>query len=282
MPTRASWMLFAACLMCACAPAFGADPTPASKRAFMALPTIYVSFELTQTGSKDFSAPRDSLTDGAYRINKHLKFEVPMNMQLPGSCPTSLPMEEAMEEGRCMGWTAMPPDDPALAEKLTTGKLDLSTNPMFVTGEYSVDDVTHFRFRDAPSQGFATQTTTSKGKGLAYGRRMGMVLCDFKKMTCDVANVSFEASDGDQVTTTTSSDVPGFVPKEEKGDPRLMLPQVPQEAASKLMGLPFTPSGPSTSTFSVPGKFQNAAGPDIVIKVSISSKPAGKTGASAK
>jgi len=207
---------------------------------------------------------------------------MPMNMQMPGSCPTSLPMEDQMEEGRCMGWTAMPPDDPDLAAKISGGAIDPSTNPMFATGEYSVDDVTHSRYRDMRSQGFATETTTYKGKGRAYVMKTGMVLCDFKKMTCDVANVPFGPSDGDQLTTTSTSDVPGFVLKEMKGDPGLMLPQVPQEAASKLTGLPLLLTGPSTTTFSVPGKFQNFPGPDIVVKVTLSSKPAGKAGASSK
>ena len=280
MSMRAPLTLLAACLIGA--PAFGADPAPATKQAFMALPTIYVSFDLTQTGSKDYSAPKDSLTDGAYLVDKHFRFEVPMNMQLPGSCPTSLPMEEQMEEGRCMGWAATPPDDPALAEKLTTGKMDMATNPMFAPGEYSVDDVSHFRFRDTPRDTFATQTTTYKGKGVAYAVRTGMVLCDFKKLTCDVNNVSFEGQEGDALTTTTTSDVPGFVPKEEKGDPRLMLPLVPQEAVSKLMGLPLSLSGSSTTTFSVPGKFQNFPGPDLVVKVTLSPRSGGKAGAPPK
>ena len=277
MPVRTPRTLFVASLTCALA--FGADPAPASKQSFMELPTIYVSFELTQAGSKEFSAPKDSLTDGAYRVNRRFKFEVPMNMQLPGSCPTSLPMEEQMEEGRCMGWTAAPPED-LDPVALTSGKLDLATNPMFLPGEFSVDDVFRSRFRDTPSQGFATQTTTSAGQGAAYVARTGMVLCDFKKLTCDVASVSF-GGHGGEVTSKTTSDVPGFVPTEEKAEPSLMLPALSQEAASKLQGLPLALSGPSTSTFSVPGKVRNAAGPDVVVKVTISSRP-GKVAASSK
>ena len=279
MPTRIAWTLLAVCLMCTLA--FGADPAPASKQAFMALPAIYITIELAQTGAKDFSAPKDSLTDGAYKIDKHLKFELPMNMQMPGTCPTTLPMEEQMEEGRCMGWTAMMADDPEMMDKLMAGKIDVSANPALVPGEYSIDDVSHSRFRDMPDQGFATQTTTYKGKGRAYGRRTGMVLCDFKKMTCDINNISFEAGDGDPVTISSTSDVPGFEPKQEKGDARLLLPQVPQEAVSQLLKVPFTLSGPSTKTFTVPGKVQSNPGPDIVIKVTISPRSAGKPAAAA-
>lgn len=280
MLKRSSWTLLAVCLMCALA--FGADPAPGSKQAFMALPAIYITIELAQTGAKDFSAPKDSLTDGAYRIDKHLKFELPMNMQMPGSCPTTLPMQEQMEEGRCMGWAATAADDPELMDKMIEGKVDMAANPMFVPAEYSVDDVSRNRFRDMPDQGFATQTTTYKGRGRAYSSRTGMVLCDFKRMTCDIANIPLEVSAGDQVTITTTSDVPGFVPQERKQDPTLLLPQVGQEAAGKLNGVPFTLSGPSTKTFSVPGKFQNDPGPEIVVKVTISPRAAGKATAAAK
>ncbi len=277
MSKRISWMLLAAFLVCTFV--LGAEPAPGSKQAFMALPTIYITIELAQAGSKEFSAGTDAMNDSAYKLDKHLKFEIPMNMQLPGSCPSSLSMQEKMEEGRCMGWTAVPPDDPEMMDKLTSGKMDVSNNPTLVPAEYSIDDVTRQHYRDDTSKPFGTTITTYKGKGRTYGRRGGMVLCDFKGLTCDVNNISFEASEGDPVMIASTSDVPGFEPRNDKEDARLHLPQVAQESTNMLLKVPFTLSGPSTKTFTVPGKFMNNKGPDITVKVTISPKTAGKPAA---
>lgn len=261
---------------------FGADTPPAARKAFMELQTTYVSFEITQQGSKAFAAPKDSLTDSAYRINRSLKFEVPLNMPLPGSCPTNTPAEEAMEEGRCMGWSYMAPDDPSIMEAMTSGKADLSKNPMFARGEFSVDDMTQYRSRDTSTVVFATETRTYKGRGAAYVPKSGMLLCDFNKMICELQGVTLGGGNGDQVTITTTSDVPGFVPRKETQDPELLLPQVPQEIVKKMAGFPLTLPGPSTLTFSGPGTYQNGAGPDVVVKMTVSSKPAPKGGTPSK
>jgi hypothetical protein len=150
---------------------------------------------------------------------------------------------------------------------------------MFAAGEFSVDDVSHSRYRDDTDHGYATHTTTYKGSGVAYVPKSGMLLCDFKSMKCDLANVMFGGGSGDQVTITSTSDVPGSETQTQKQDPELLLPQVPQEITAKLVGFPLTLSGPSTLTFTGPGKFQNNPnGPEVVLKLTVSSKPVAKAG----
>ncbi len=99
--------------------ALGTGPTAADKQAFLERKTIYLSFEITKTRTKEFGANtrKDSLTDSAHRINRSVKFEVPFDMAVPGSFPQSslpLPPTEMMEQGRFIGWMAMPPADPAV------------------------------------------------------------------------------------------------------------------------------------------------------------------------
>ena len=96
-------------------------------------------------------------------------------MAVPGSFPqSSLPLAptEMMEQGRFIGWMAVPPDDPATEAQMTTGKLDLAKNAMFLPVKFSIDDVQQFRHRDAPSEGWGTETRTSKGRGRACIRGM--------------------------------------------------------------------------------------------------------------
>jgi hypothetical protein len=262
--------------------AFGADAPPAARKAFMALQTTYVSFEITQQGSKSFSGPKETGAEGSYQINRSLRFEVPLNAPLPGSCPTTTPMEEAMEEDRCMGWSYMAPDDPSIMEAVTSGKADLSKNPMFARGEFSVDDMTRFRSQDESTKTFTTETSTYKGSGVAYVPRSGMLLCDFKKMTCELSGVTIEGSNGDLVTVTSTSDAPGSTPGKETQDPRLLLPQIPEEIVKKMTGFPLTLPDPSTVTFTAPGTYRNAAGPDVVVRMTISSRSTARAGPASK
>jgi hypothetical protein len=125
---------------------------------------------------------------------------------------------------------------------MTNPSADSSKNPMLVPAEYSVDDVHQFRYRDTPDAGFATDTTTSKGRGLVYVGRSGMLLCDLKTMACDLNSVSMGYQNGtDLLTVSKTSDVPGFTPKRETAGPALKLPKVPIDIQSLLNGLPPTP-----------------------------------------
>ena len=261
---------------------FGAGPTPEAKKAFMDLKTIYVSFDITQAGSADFSAPKDSLTDGAFRVNKSLKFELPLGMQLPDSCPSGTTMNEAMEQGRCMGWSFNMPDDPGLVDQVVSGKLDFSKNPMFSTARYTVDDTFQSRFRDSPADGFATRTTTYKGNGVTYVNRSGMLLCDFKNMICDLSGTALGGQLGDKVTITSTDNVPGSETVKNEQDPQLLLPDVPKEIAEKLVGWPLTLPGPSTVTFSAPGAVQGNGKATVTFKMTVSSKSTANAGAPSK
>ncbi len=156
MQARVAWPLLAG--LGAGLAALGAGLTPADKQAFLGRKVIYLSFEITETGTREFGAntPKDSLTDSAHRVNRSVKFEVPLDMAVPGSFPQSslpLPPTEMMEQGRFIGWMAMPPADPAVEEQVTTGKLDLAKNPMFLPVEFSIDDVRQFRYRDGSIPG---------------------------------------------------------------------------------------------------------------------------------
>lgn len=270
-------------MLLAATSAYGAGPAPETKKAFMDVKTVYVSFDITQAGSADFSAPKDSLTDGAFRVNKSLKFEVPLGMQLPDSCPSSTSMNDAMEQGRCTGWSFNVPDDPGLMDQMLSGKLDFSKNPMFSTARYSVDDTFQFRYRDSTADGFATRTTTYKGNGVTYVNRSGMLLCDFKNMICDLSGTALSGNLGDPIAITTTDTVPGSDTLKQAQDPQLLLPDIPKEIAEKLMGWPLTLPGPSTVTFSAPGVVQGGNGKaTVTFKMTISAKPAASAGAPSK
>jgi hypothetical protein len=281
MHTMSAWSM--AAMLLAATSVYGAGATPEAKKAFMDLKTIYVSFDITQAGSADFSAPKDSLTDGAFRVNKSFKFELPLGMQLPDSCPSGTSMNEAMEQGRCMGWSFNPPDDPGLMDQMISGKLDYSKNPMFSTARYTVDDTFQSRYRDSPADGFATRTTTYKGNGVTYVNRSGMLLCDFKSMTCDLSGVMLGGQLGDPVAITTTDTVPGSETTKNTQDPQLLLPNIPNEISAKLAGWPITLPGPGTVTFTAPGTVQGGNGKaPVTFKMTVSSKSTASAGAPSK
>jgi hypothetical protein len=281
MKPRIVWTVVA--ILFATAGASGAGPAPEAKKAFMNLKATYVSFEITQVGSQDFSAPKDSLSDMAYSVNKSLKFEMPLEMALPDSCPSGTPMEQAMEQGRCMGWSFSVPDDPGVVDQAMSGKMDLSKNPMFVPARYSVDDVIRSRYRDEASDAWATGTRTLKGSGSTFVAKSGMMLCDFKTMTCDLSGITFGTQLGESVTITTTSDVPGSEVQKQTQEPHLLVPQIPGEISAKLAGFPLTLPGPSTLAFSGPGEATGINGrPMVTFKMTVSSRPAGKPATPAK
>jgi hypothetical protein len=254
---------------------WGADAAPAGKQAFSALPAIYASIEITETGAKEFGGvAKDSLTDGAHHYTRTAKFEVPLNMAMPGACPLStmsVTPTAGMEEGRCIGWMSAPPDDAATEAMLTSGKVDMSKSAMFLPVEYSIDDVAQFRYRDTPADGFATETTTSKGKGLAYIARSGMVMCDLKSMTCDLNNVVLSYNSTDVLNVTKTSDVPGFETKKETVGPELLIPKIPDDVAKTLAGFAITLPVPITKALS--GSLVDGT---VSVKMTLSAKPAGK------
>src|SRR5258705_4834485 len=53
-----------------------AASSPADKQAFLNRPKMYLAFEITETGSREFGVgtPNDAFTDGAYRINRRVTF----------------------------------------------------------------------------------------------------------------------------------------------------------------------------------------------------------------
>lgn len=267
-----------------------AATSPADKQAFIERPKMYLSFEITETGTREFGAgtPKDALTDGAYRLNRRVKFDVPLDMAMPGSPPaSSMPMApmEMMEQGRFIGWMAVPPDDPAAEEQLTTGKIDLAKNPAFLPAEFSVDDVQQSRYRDQPTDGWGTQTRVSKGQGIVYIARSGMIMCDLKKMTCDINNAALSNfyEDKDLLTVNTTSDVPGFEAKQETEVPGLRLPKLSGSLTKKLSGFPITLPDPIILTFSGPPATPQGGEGDgsiITMKVTLSAKPPARAAAS--
>lgn len=260
----------------------------AAKQAFLGRQAMYLSFEITEIGTRELGAgtPQEALTDVAYRINNSVKFELPLDNAAPGTHPpSSAPMDvmEMMEEGRFIGWTVAAPDDPGLDEQIASGNLDPSRNPMFLPVEFSIDEVLHFRHRDYPSAPWGTETRTSKGRGLAYISRSGMLICDLKKMICDI-NILLDYGGGtDLVTVTTTSDVPGFVERRETTGPELLLPKIPEDVAGRLAGFAITLPEPVTVTFSGPSSDPAAGSKSAVtVKVTLSPKPAPKGAGTAR
>lgn len=265
--------------------AFADAPTPAAKAAFLALPKVYVKWEITETGTRQFAPATNELNDIAFNVDRHMTGVVPLNMAIPGSYPmSSMPMgiEEMTEAGRFTGWMASPPESDAAVEQVTSGHVDPATNPMFVPVDFAVNDTIRRRYRDSPSTGFATDTYTMKGSGKVYGALSGMLLCDLKKMTCDVNNVLFNFNeDKDKVTVVTTSDFPGFESRTEINAPPNYLPNLPPALTARLSALPLKLPLPSAAAFSEPAGDQNfppgsAPGdhaPVVTLKVILSATP---------
>jgi len=255
--------------------ALAADATPAAKQAFLERQKTYLIVEITETGAKEFGAPKDALTDGAFRANRSVKFEVPLEMSMPGMYPqssASLSPAELSEPNRFAAWTVAMPDDAALEKILTSGNADLSANPMMLPVSFSVDDVSQFRYRDTPSAGFGTQTTTSKGQGVVYAGKNGMLVCDLKTMRCDIGLPANYHDGTDMITSTTTSDVPGFETRNERVGPSMVLPGVSGDLAKKLAGFPLKLSDPEVLTFSGSGGKEDA-GTTVTVKVTVSARP---------
>jgi hypothetical protein len=256
-----------------------AVPTPAARQAFLGAPTMYLTFEVTVQGTKEFNAPKDSLTDGAHRTNQSHRWVLPLEMAMPDTCPPStqaISMEEAMEQGRCIGWAAETPMDDAALEALSRGKpVDITKSRMFVPVEYSIDDVARSRFRDRPEQGFGTSTRTSKGRGTVYAGRSGMLLCDTKRMTCDLGGFILNFNDGpDRVTVNTTSDVPGMESSTESTGPSHLLLTLSEDQMKKLVGFSFTLPEPSSVTVT---ETKADSGDTVTFKMTLSSKPPAKS-----
>lgn len=265
---------------------YGADSAPADKQALLKQQAIYLSFEITEADTTAFgTGAKDALTDGAHRYTKTAKFEIPLNMPMPDTCPpSSTSMSAAMEQGRCIGWMAAPPDDAAVEEALMTGTVDMAKNPMFLPVEFSIDDVHQFRYRDSPSAGFATETTISKGCGIAYMMLSGMMLCDVKSLVCDLNNALTGYQDGtDLVTVTKTSDVPGFEATKETVGPARLLPTVPKDMLKQLLGFTITLPEPITKVFKGPATTGDASpgGATVTVKLTLSAKAAAKAAAGA-
>jgi hypothetical protein len=266
---------------------------PVDKKSFLGWPATYLTFELTHTGTRAFGAgtAKDALHDGAWRFTRSVKFEVPLTMAVPGTFPLSggqPSLDEMGEQDRFIGWMASPPDsDPATEAMLAGGKMDLSKSAMFLPATYSVDDTHQSRYRDRPEDGFATQTTLSRGTGTVYAVLSGMLMCDLKKLVCDVVNVSGGYNSfTDMLTVTTTSDVPGFVPTTERRAPDLMLPGISQALQKQLSGMSISLQDPFMKTFTAPAPDATggpaADGSTVTLKLTLSSKPAPKAGAAAK
>lgn len=261
------WILCAGLL--AARSTIGAEPAPATKQEFLKQQAIYLSIEITEAQSQEFGtvAP-DSLTDSAGRVSTTARFEIPLETPLPDACPSTTSSTEAMEQGRCIGWTIAAPDFAAIETALTTGEVGLAGNPMYAPVEYSIDSVSQSRFRDSPATGFATETSTSKGRGTAYLMRSGMLMCDLTKLNCDLSNVFTAFQDGtDLVTSTGVSDIEGFEAFQETGGPSQHLPKVSQDLQNKMIAFPITLPEPITKVFS-----ERA----VSVKVILSSKSATK------
>jgi hypothetical protein len=259
-----------------------AGAAPVDRKTLAGQQAMFIQIEMTQVGTHEFgTVPKDSLTDGAFKRNRTVKFEVPLSMPIPGSPPPSLmsavSMTELSEQDRFVGWMASPPEMDGMEETITSGKLDPSKNPMFVPARYTVDDVEQSRYRDSPADGFGTNTTIIKGSGSVYAALSGMVLCDLKKLVCDIANIPGGFNDWtDKLTTSTTSDVPGFEPKKEPRSPSLGIPQISQALGKQLTGMTISLQDPFSKTFTAPGPGPTGGdstdGTTVTMKVTLSSK----------
>ena len=282
--------------------ACGADPTPADGSAIraqqempadsstlLAQQTMYLSFEVTLTGERKFGerVPADALTDIAWRLNRSVTGEIPLDMPMPGAFPdSSAPKDqtEMMEEGRYIGWMAAPPDDLSFMEQVVAGKLDISRNPMFVPVEFRIDDEVHHRSRDFPSEPFGTtHDQTIKGRGKAYTSKDGVVACDLKIQICDISGILVGYTDGtDLVTIAEMSSYPGDQGKSSTMGPDMMLPKISEALGKRLAGIKFKLSGPITTSFSEPYRDTDLINvpvgedpaPVVTVNVTVSPTPA--------
>ena len=257
-----------------------AGAAPVDKKTLAGKQAMFVQIEMTQVGTREFGhVPKDSLTDSAWKRNRTVKFEVPLAMSIPGSPPPSLMSAvspaEYSEQERFVGWMASPPEMEGMEETITSGKLDPSKSPMFLPVKYTVDDVEQSRYRDSPADGFGTTTTLIKGSGNVYAALSGMLICDLKKLVCDVANIPGGYNDfADKLTASTTSDVPGFERNETERSPSLGIPQVSPALGKQLTGMTISLQDPFTKTLTAPG--QGSVGDTdattVTMKVTLSSK----------
>ena len=260
-----------------------AAAAPVDQKTFAGRPAMYLTFELTHTGTREFGvAPaKDGLHDGAWRFTKTVRFEVPLNMATPGAFPPSAgtpPVTEMGDPERFVGWMATP--DPDAAEDAVANP-DPAKNPMFLPVSYAVDDVHRSRYRDSTDQAWGTGTTTTKGTGTAYIPLGGMMLCDLEKLVCDIANVAGGYNGGkDRLTVAQTSDVPGFEAKTEQTSPELALPGISAALAKQLSGMSISLVDPITKTFTAPAPGPlgepNVDGSMVTLKLTVSSRPAPK------
>ena len=256
-----------------------AGAAPVDRKALAGQQAMFLQIEMTQVGTREFgTVPKDSLHDGAFKRNRTVKFEVPLNMASPGSPPPSLMSAvspaEYSDADRFVGWMASP-DMEGMEDSLTSGKLDLAKSPMFLPVKYTVDDVEQSRYRDSPADQFGTDTAIIKGSGTVYASVSGMVICDLKKLVCDIANIPGGFNDGtEKLTASTTSDVPGFEAKKEPRSPSLGVPQISQALGKQLTGMPFSLQDPFSKTFTAPGQSPNGDtdGTTVTMKVTLASK----------
>jgi hypothetical protein len=269
--------------VCAAIGSSPAGAAPVDRKTLAGQQAMFLQIELTQVGTREFgTVPKDSLTDAAYRKNRTLKLEVRLNMPIPGSPPPSLMAKispaELSDQDRFVGWMASP-DTEGAEETITSGKMDLAKSPMFLPARYAVDDVEHFRFRDQPTDGFGTSTTVTKGTGTIYAPVSGMLICDLKNLTCDIANIAGGFNDGpDKLIASTTSDVPGVEPKKDERSPSLTVPGISEALGKQLTGMTISLQDPFTKTFTAPGPGRTGGdstdGTTVTMKVTLSSKSA--------
>jgi len=252
-----------------------ATATPGEGEVFLGRQKMYLSFEITQIESRKQGdgTPANALTDVSYTRNRLVKGVIPFDKPLPGTFPmSSMPLStaEMVDESRFVGWMVVTPDNAVdimeqTMQQAASGKVDMSTNPMFLPVEFSIDDVERSHYRDYPAHGFATDTHVVTGRGIAYIGKTGWLACDLKKMTCDLNSVMLHYQQGtDLVTTNSTSDVPGFVPKQETQAPGPLLPTVPLKL---LTGFAITLSEPINVTIKDPAQ------PTVTMRVTLSPNP---------
>ncbi|MCC7414391.1 MAG: hypothetical protein IT495_22440 [Gammaproteobacteria bacterium] len=283
--------------------ACGGDRTPANKSAapaqqnmpgdsstLLAQQKMYISFEVTLTGERKFGerVPADALSDVAWRLNRSVKGEIPLDMPMPGSVPASTASDnsnEMMEEGRYIGWMAAPPEDPSVMEQIMAGKLEISKDPTSVPVEFRIDDEAHQRSRDFPSQPFGTTSDkTIQGSGKVYTSKGGVVACDLKMKICDISGFLATYTDGtDLVSIAEMSSYPGDRGRSLTRDPAMMLPRIGPALGQRLAGIEFESSGPISTSFSEPYPDRDQindipVGADsaliVTVKVTVSPRPA--------